>query len=336
MSPTTNTAGGPASATPSTPVAAIADTGTASTDPKTAFPQAQDHEIVNDSGTLAIKADGSAKVTDLEASSAVVGDPSGDHIAFDPDALLVGQMSALQLDADGAVAFGVGGTLSAEAYEAVDLKVMRDYLVGEVLANGVNTYIDHHAAAGTRTLAVANDGGAWLGSNTEGGSMVSRVVADQSGNLYLFGTPRMTPVSTTSSANAYFGASSSGYRVLAVSSSLRRHKLCIDDAAVDADQARRLQPRMWFDKWQVADAGLDWETATVEDCLAAGLRWIPGFVAEEVEAVNPLLCTYDEDGALAGVAYDRLAVALCARAEEAEHRLAAIEARLDAPEGATE
>lgn len=230
----------------------------------------------------------------------------------------------------------IAPTFTAIASTAVDIgydPLGIGLFVGRILANATNTFIEHDNLSDARALVVTNDTGADLRCVNSGGTTVSRVLADHNGNLYLLGTPRMQPVSTTSSANTYFGPSSGGYRALAVSSSLRKLKHRIRNATVTADQARALRPRQWFDKGEMKAAGLK-STATVDECLAAGLRWIPGFVAEEVEAVSPLLCTYNEEGALTGVAYDRLAVALCARAEEAEDRLSRIEARLDAIEKA--
>lgn len=50
-----------------------------------------------------------------------------------------------------------------------------------------------------------------------------------------------------------------------------------------------------------------------------------GLVAEEVEAVNPDLCTYT-DGVLAGVNYEKLIAPLVKKVQELEARLAALEA----------
>lgn len=235
---------------------------------------------------------------------------------------------------DGSIAASAN-SLTADCSTDIDLRRIGDAIPysGRIATSGTETYLEHDDATGARYFVRADDTGVDTQCVSSGGTILSRIFAAASGNVYLQGTPRLSPGTTTASANAYFAAAAGGYRVLAVSTSLRRHKKRIRDAEVTADHARSLRPRQWFDAGEMRTAGLD-RTATAEECLAAGLKWIPGFVAEEVEAVSPLLCTYDEDGALAGVAYDRLAVALCARAEEAESRLAKIEARLAAIEGA--
>ena len=86
-----------------------------------------------------------------------------------------------------------------------------------------------------------------------------------------------------------------------------------------------MTPRSWFDRREVEDAGLDFDTVTEVECVAAGLRRIPGFVAEEVEAVNPLFCTYNSDGELEGLSYDRLAVAVHPVLKDLDARLRVLE-----------
>jgi hypothetical protein len=95
---------------------------------------------------------------------------------------------------------------------------------------------------------------------------------------------------------------------------------------VTAADFAALRPRSWFDSREVEDAGLDGATVTEAEAAAAGLRRIPGFIAEEVENVNPLFCTYNTGGELEGISYDRLTVAAHAAFTALEARVAALEA----------
>lgn len=77
-------------------------------------------------------------------------------------------------------------------------------------------------------------------------------------------------------------------------------------------------------KSQIEEAGLDSETVTEKECIKAGLRRIAGFIAEEIEEVNPLYATYYESD-LTGVAYDRLTVAIHKTLTNMNNRLLALE-----------
>ena len=57
-------------------------------------------------------------------------------------------------------------------------------------------------------------------------------------------------------------------------------------------------------------------------------RAFPGFIAEDVAQVEPLLATYDQAGAPDYVTYDRLPVFLVPVVQDHARRLAALEARL--------
>jgi hypothetical protein len=136
---------------------------------------------------------------------------------------------------------------------------------------------------------------------------------------------RIQDDTTTSTAAAALPVSGD-YRRLMRTTSLRRFKRLIEDAAVTAADFAALRPRSWFDSREVEDAGLDGATVTEAEAAAAGLRRIPGFIAEEVENVNPLFCTYNTGGELEGISYDRLTVAAHAAFTALEARVAALEA----------
>lgn len=140
-----------------------------------------------------------------------------------------------------------------------------------------------------------------------------------------YGLKITDPKTTSNSANCVLYGSGD-YREVRRASSVRASKRLIADAPPTDFLAMR--PRVWFDKSEMLDAGLDPDTATEQECHGAGLRRIPGFVAEEVEQVNRLFCVYDqsEDGpALSTVAYDRLAVAIHATLTDITARLEALE-----------
>ena len=154
-------------------------------------------------------------------------------------------------------------------------------------------------------------------------------------NLDLDGLSVQNPPTTTTTADAcWTSPASDGFYFLKRKSSLRKLKIAYEDLDVTPEAVLDLRPRQWFDKDEVAAHGLDPDTATAEECLAAGLRWIPGFIAEEVEETAPAFSTYEQDQtrALGGVAYDRLAAGLLVVAQAQAAQIAALEARLAALE----
>lgn len=137
------------------------------------------------------------------------------------------------------------------------------------------------------------------------------------------------PSSSGSAANAvYSTADANGYRRLNFNSSIRAIKRNIEDPVISVEDVLKLRPRRWFDKGEMEDVGLDPDTATPDECLAAGLDWIPGFVAEEVEEIGlSLFCRY-EKGELQGINYDRMSAALLTVIQKQAEQLASIEERL--------
>ncbi|MCW5954437.1 MAG: carbohydrate binding domain-containing protein, partial [Propionibacteriaceae bacterium] len=189
-------------------------------------------------------------------------------------------------------------------------------------------------------------GSTGTGSNAEltiqPGYASGRVVLNAA-STYLY-----DPATTSSSANAFLQLGSGlldTYRRIIRSTSVRAAKRLIQDAVptpmVQAKGGKlqdipalsgflALQPRTWYDRGEMVAAGLDPDTATETDCQAAGLRRIPGFIAEEVEAVDPLYVTYDPGKAgpvLSGVAYDRLAAAIHPVLADLAQRVEALESR---------
>lgn len=126
---------------------------------------------------------------------------------------------------------------------------------------------------------------------------------------------------TTTSNSAIWVSGGVGYQ-LRRNTSLREYKVAYED--VEGADFLAFKPRKWFDRGEVEDAGLDPETATAQDCLDAGLRWVPGFIAEEVEETDPLFASYN-GGVLSGVAYDRLAVAVHNTLSNLDSRLKKLE-----------
>lgn len=123
---------------------------------------------------------------------------------------------------------------------------------------------------------------------------------------------------TTGTASASLVTNGS-YRVLRRTTSLREAKRLIEDAPEIDFLAFR--PRTWFDKTEIIEAGLDPDSATEVDCLNAGLRRVPGFIAEETDE---LFTTYD-NGKLSGISYDRVSVAIYSTLKNIDSRLRKLE-----------
>lgn len=134
-----------------------------------------------------------------------------------------------------------------------------------------------------------------------------------------FGRLVVGMATTTGSSNIYSASNASQLQRI---SSLRKYKKLISDNITD--DFLMMKPKTWYDKSQIEEAGLDSETVTEKECIKAGLRRIAGFIAEEIEEVNPLYATYYESD-LTGVAYDRLTVAIHKTLTNMNNRLLALE-----------
>jgi hypothetical protein len=103
---------------------------------------------------------------------------------------------------------------------------------------------------------------------------------------------------STAAANTRWGTATNG-RIFYISSA-RRAKYDIQDAEVNLE-ALNLRPRTWFDMNEYIENGNSTE----------GLTRIPGFVAEEVlEAGLEEFVTYDQDGIIQGLSYDRMVASI--------------------------
>lgn len=128
----------------------------------------------------------------------------------------------------------------------------------------------------------------------------------ESPNLYLTGPP-----TTGAAANVNIGPAGQ----LRESTSSRRFKQDIEDAAVDPAAVLRLRGRTWRDR------------SEVEDDPDTEIRYV-GFIAEEVhDAGLTDLVVYDEEGPR-GLSYERMAVPLLELARHQQERIEALEAQV--------
>ena len=140
--------------------------------------------------------------------------------------------------------------------------------------------------AGANSLAVSPTGTAVIGPLTVNSNITATGNATVNG---VFLNPGIT--TTTSPANIYMNSSFRHYLV----SSAARYK--IDPQPMDLpDSLLDVPVKDWWDKGEY-DRG-------------EAVRRVPGVIAEEVEASGgATFVTYDEDGTIQGVAYDRYALA---------------------------
>jgi hypothetical protein len=122
----------------------------------------------------------------------------------------------------------------------------------------------------------------------------------------------VTSRTTTAAANIRIGTEGN----LAMSTSVKASKLDVRDEASGIDLLK-VTYRSWLDKQAMIDAVLGRG--------AEPMRRITGAVAEEMEQVAPELCTYDTDGNLTGIAYDRVALALFPILRDLVNRVEAVE-----------
>lgn len=146
-----------------------------------------------------------------------------------------------------------------------------------------------------------------------------RLVAGSATNLMgIYNIP-----TTTSTGQPLTTILGGDLRSLYRNTSLAKYKLDVQDlSADDPYRVLRLQPRDWWDRTameQVAD-GFEAAHLRAQGLEVPGLlalredmpipHRVPGFVAEEVANAIPELATWDGDGNLSGVAYDRVAAYL--------------------------
>jgi hypothetical protein len=133
----------------------------------------------------------------------------------------------------------------------------------------------------------------------------------------------------TNAANVYV----TSFGTVGRSTSLERNKVNIDRTWADDSEllakVKALTPASFYDRGN-AERYAEWaslpEAVRSPNMDAQFPRRILGLIAEDVEATGLTdLLTHDDDGALAGVAYDRLAVALIPWLRDLEARLVALE-----------
>lgn len=146
-------------------------------------------------------------------------------------------------------------------------------------------------SAGTGQASIEGDSSVSI--STLGTVFIQGTVSFSGSNISM---PNIT--SDTSAANVRWGAGGGG-RLFYIPSA-RKYKLDIQDGTANLE-ALNLRPRTWIDKGQYERNGNS----------AEGLYRVPGFVAEEVlEAGLEEFVTYDENGEIQGLSYERMTAAL--------------------------
>lgn len=122
---------------------------------------------------------------------------------------------------------------------------------------------------------------------------------------------------TTSAANCNLNSSADN-RIRLVTS-LGKYKL--HQEPISSEAARGLlavTPKTWYDRSEVEE----------NDGSTEGLDRIPGFVAEEMAEHAPTWATFDDQGNLTGVAYDRLPAGLLLLIQEQQRTIESLTARV--------
>ena len=159
--------------------------------------------------------------------------------------------------------------------------------------------------------------------------------ATVSGITYANGRLRNSGATNTSYAsNVYMDSNGFLYR----SSSASRYKLNqqvtdVDDALLD------LPVKTWQDREAVETSEelssrmgplTEADTAQLDAAQRAAADTMFGVIAEDVEAIDPRLVTYDADGEVEGVAYDRFGPALIPLVRRQRDRIARLEEQVEA------
>ena len=159
--------------------------------------------------------------------------------------------------------------------------------------------------------------------------------ATVSGTLFANGRLRNSGAGNTSYAsNVYMDS----YGILYKSSSASRYKLNQQVADVD-DALLDLPVKTWQDREAVETAEelssrigplTEADTTQLDAAQRAAADTMFGVIAEDVEKVDPRLATYDADGRVEGVAYDRFGPALIPLVRRQRDRIAELEKQVDA------
>ena len=172
---------------------------------------------------------------------------------------------------------------------------------------GATSPIYYYASDNRVTMANYNAGGK-LAFEVNGGAYTAYFNSDgtyQFANLY---------ANTVSSSPRAVYVDSSG--IIGYVSSIKESKTNIE-SITDADWLSDLKPVSFNRRKKNEDGSYSEEAYTDK---------VYGLIAEDVEAVNPDLCMYDDEK-LVGINYDQLVVPLLKKVQELEARLATLEAK---------
>lgn len=219
------------------------------------------------------------------------------------------------------------GRMASGVRRGVQIDGGLDFLSGGITGAQARILVDQVGG----NFVHGRDGLGTEGSLTVAGASQLTGNATVSGILYANGRLRNSGATTTSySSNVYIDT----YGFLYRSSSASRYK--VDQQVTDVDDALLDLPvKVWRDKAAVDTvAELDRtmgplteeDTLRLETARKVAADTMFGVIAEDVEKVDQRLATYDEDGRVNGVAYDRIGPALIPVVRRQRDRIAQLEA----------
>lgn len=216
-------------------------------------------------------------------------------------------------------------------------------LMGRSTVDGViTTIVRLNSGQGTDSayLRVAAGGGWWLGSGTRGRIHMQNasgelLLSPRSGLLSFYNLPGTA--STGQPLTMIVG--STGMPSIYRQTSVRASKTHIEDLDVDPYKVLELQPRTFYDRnaWERYANALTVEHDREHDqepdpeiAVHEGTQYpdrLVGFIAEEVAELFPELVSYDDQGNLAGVQYDRVSGHLLLAVKAILERVEALETK---------
>lgn len=244
---------------------------------------------------------------------------------------------AVNIDSPGPISVVAGGNLDINSNGYSQLALRADSNGSYISAPSVN-FRSYRPNGGTISFVTANQNGTlatWgSGEATTPGDLIS------SGRLIANMTLRSIGFESTS-ASASCVMTTGGW--LQRSTSLAAAKVAVEDLVLDGIAVTRaLRPRTWHDRGsaerladgldrQARGEDVDWDELAVEYP-----ERIPGFIAEEVAALNlPAgFAMRDPDGNLSGLAYDRIPAIHTLAIQQLADLIDELTARLTALEGA--
>jgi len=215
----------------------------------------------------------------------------------------------------GDMAVKPGGKVTIEGANPIVLSQIAGAAQMQVGAAKLIGASDGFALGVSDRLVTAGPGGVTVQGGSNSVSVTNAGGTSVAGTLSVSGVTTLSNLSTNTTTGTTYVVANATTGLLQRVSSASRFKLDQREAVL-SESLIGVRVKDWLDEGEVAtafelnDAPRPWTLTQQRAFDGLGIRRVPGVVAEEVHAAGgELFTTYDADGQIEGVAYDRLALA---------------------------